>query len=101
MIIIDYILGAHYVPAFSSLKCFIRIVSFNPHINPGGRYYFILYLPHEETGLVRITSPPKVAQQLDSIPLFINYLLNAFYMFWEWQCSSQQDKVPSLMELTF
>lgn len=92
MIIIDYILGAHYVPA--CLKCFIRMVLFNPHINPGGGYYFILYLLREETGLGRITSPPKVTQQLDSIPLLISYLLQVFSVFWEWQCSNQQDKSP-------
>lgn len=55
MIIIDFILGACYVPACS--KCFMRIVSFNSHINPGDGYYFILYLLHEETALARITSP--------------------------------------------
>lgn len=84
MIIIDYILGAHYVPACH--KCFIRIVSFNSHINSGGGYYFILYLLHEETGLARKTSSPtpKVTQQIDSIPLFITYLLSAFHVFWEW-----------------
>lgn len=36
MIIIDYILGGHYVPACP--KCFIRIVSFNLHLKRGGEY---------------------------------------------------------------
>lgn len=95
MIIIDYVLGAQYSPACH--KCFIRIVSFNSHINSGGGYYFILYLLHEETGLARITSSPtpKVTQQIDSIPLFITYLLSAFHVFWEWPCSSQQAKISS------
>lgn len=98
MIIIDYILGAHYVPA-----CFIRIVSFNSPINSGGGYYFILYLLHEETGLARITSSPtpKVTQQIDSIPLFITYLLNSFHVIWDRRCSSQQAKSSSPLELTF
>lgn len=99
MIITDYILGAHYVPA--CLKCFVRIASFKPHINPGGGYYFIPYVLHEKTGLGRITSPPKVIQQLDSIPLFISCLLSAFSVFWEWQCTINKTKVPSLMKLTF
>lgn len=101
MIIIDYVMGAQYVLACH--KCFIRIVSFNSHINSGGGYYFILYLLHEETGLARITSfpTPKVTQQIDSIPLFITYLLNAFHVFWELRCSSQQAKISSHLELTF
>lgn len=101
MIIVDYILGAHYVPACH--KCFIRIVSFNSPISSGGGYYFILYLLHEETGLARITSSPtpKVTQQIDSIPLFITYLLSAFHVIWEWRCSSQQAKISSHLELTF
>lgn len=98
MIIVDYILGAHYVPV--CLKCFIRIVSFNRHINPGGGYYFILYLFNEDR--LREDNKPfqgHAAARLHSFiyQLFIGGLLCVL----EWQCTINKTKIPSLMKLTF
>ena len=47
VIIIDYVLCGHCVPTCP--KCFIRIVSLDLHLKPGGESYFILYSLNEET----------------------------------------------------
>lgn len=98
MIIVDYILGAHYVPV--CLKCFIRIVSFNRHINPGGGYYFILYLFNEDR--LREDNKPSQGHAAARLHSFIYQLfIGCLPCVLEWQCAINKTKIPSLMKLTF